>query len=593
MFDLQRCRGEICLLCCSSHLFATMDRHQIDGEESLHWLKQMAQGHIKMTWDQAGSGGPSEFGTWSANNQSIAMTAGPPSFKDAGNLVGKDTVTDIVQECMAVMETRLGTMENRCMQAAARYMEEEMVKYRAQVAEDMEGWSSQMWSDMKRDCRDALHSSEKAVRERIVDLDVGLRDLMAQHDSDMGGVTVDIERLDQLARDLHQEQERLAGQMEEMDSRISACEKAIWHNSGRSSQLGSIHTGTVFPTHNWGKAGETHRPRNVQSCFDRAQTVGNLEPCSSYQVQEELQMRGHRGLQEEQSLRYGVQKVGIKLTEQDNSSKRPEGNEKQRKSGPCSLLLPRLQCFAGDSSEWKGYIFNFEIRACQMEWSEQEKAEHLLALMRGKAAAFLANKPKDVLRKYKQLKEVLTQRYAYNDTPSDARRQLVTYLQEIGETLDEFSDRVMEKTRMAYPTVDEETFQSLAVDVFMSGCEDKKAAYAANKHAPRTLSDALGAVQEAKANLKIFGKSSSGSSILKVAYESTQPDMRKLSPQQEGLLKAMTQFLRGNANEAEPGFPQSSSTAVSSPPSTVVSSGVKSPGNGCGVEQRAKFTSPK
>lgn len=216
-----------------------------------------------------------------------------------------------------------------------------------------------------------------------------------------------------------------------------------------------------------------------------------------------------------------------------------------------STVLPRMQSFDGKSAEWKGFLFNFRNTARQEGWSIKEKANNLLACMRGKAASFLEGKPKQVVRDYRQLKEVLDRRYGETDTSNGARRQLDTFRQEEGEALEDFADRVLAKAYVAYPTVDDVTIQELAVDNFLRSCKDKSAAYAAAERAPKDLSAALEALREAKANLKIFGKNTGTSSVRQVSFaESDSPDTNRVTKQQEEFLKVMTQFLRGQSSQA-------------------------------------------
>ena len=67
----------------------------------------------------------------------------------------------------------------------------------------------------------------------------------------------------------------------------------------------------------------------------------------------------------------------------------------------------RVLAGQGQRLDWKDFIFNFRQVARQMKWSDREKRDNLLTCMRGKAAAFLQGKPKEVQGDYHFLRDVL------------------------------------------------------------------------------------------------------------------------------------------------------------------------------------------
>ena len=153
-----------------------------------------------------------------------------------------------------------------------------------------------------------------------------------------------------------------------------------------------------------------------------------------------------------------------------------------------------------------------------MKWSDREKGDNLLTCMRGKAAAFLQGKPKEVRGDYHSLRDVLALRYGMVEPPTTARRQFNALRQEEGDSIEDFADRVLVKAYEGYPGVENDVVETLPVESFLRGCKDKNAAYSAAGHKPTSLHGALMEMRDAAANLKVFGRSTTMAATRQVTF---------------------------------------------------------------------------
>ena len=171
-----------------------------------------------------------------------------------------------------------------------------------------------------------------------------------------------------------------------------------------------------------------------------------------------------------------------------------------------SPSLPKPQMFSGKAGEWNSFIFQFAKTARYYGWDQHDKADRLLASLRGKAVDFIRKKQRKVQDDYRTLRDTLEQRFGKLEHPIAARCQLLYVRQEEGESIEDFADRILTKVNKAYPGIEME--QDLAKDAFLRGCQNRSAAYAAAEKDPETLQDALEEVQNSVVNLKAFGRGS-------------------------------------------------------------------------------------
>ena len=80
---------------------------------------------------------------------------------------------------------------------------------------------------------------------------------------------------------------------------------------------------------------------------------------------------------------------------------------------------------------------------------------------------------------FPQLCSKLHERFGKKDLPHIIRRQLQDIKQNEGESIEEFEERVRDMAVEGYPDTPDVCIQTVAVDAFLKGCNNKQAALTA------------------------------------------------------------------------------------------------------------------
>jgi hypothetical protein len=98
----------------------------------------------------------------------------------------------------------------------------------------------------------------------------------------------------------------------------------------------------------------------------------------------------------------------------------------------------------------------------------------------------------------------VNERFGRKDLPHIIRRQLQDLKQEQDDLLEEYAERAQEMSTDGYPDTPAEFVEIIAIDAFLKGCTDKKAALTAMDKNPATLDQALQFVKSAIANQRVI-----------------------------------------------------------------------------------------
>jgi hypothetical protein len=98
----------------------------------------------------------------------------------------------------------------------------------------------------------------------------------------------------------------------------------------------------------------------------------------------------------------------------------------------------------------------------------------------------------------------MNERFGRKDLPHIIRRQLQDLKQEQDELLEEYAERAQEMSTDGYPDTPEEFVEIIAIDAFLKGCTDKKAALTPMDKNPGTLDQALQFVKSVIANQRVI-----------------------------------------------------------------------------------------
>ena len=170
---------------------------------------------------------------------------------------------------------------------------------------------------------------------------------------------------------------------------------------------------------------------------------------------------------------------------------------------------------------WNSFIFQFERTATRYSWTEKGKLDRLLGCLRDKAIDFVRTKPSTITSSYLSLSKALEDRFGQRDLPTTARRKLGVLKQLEDDSLEEFSDKIMDVVQDAHPDAPDSVLQDIAVDVFLKGVTNKTAATTAMDKDPKSLQEAVQMVRVAEHNRKaLYGTMASKTySSRKVSFE--------------------------------------------------------------------------
>jgi hypothetical protein len=164
---------------------------------------------------------------------------------------------------------------------------------------------------------------------------------------------------------------------------------------------------------------------------------------------------------------------------------------------------PKLSTYDG-KTDWRPYFIQFTNLANKYKWTPQERLDRLLQCLRDKALNFFSIKNKSGKGNYEQVWNKMNERFGRKDLPHIIRRQLQDLKQEQDELLEEYAERAQEMSADGYPDIPEEFVEIIAIDAFLKGCTDKKAALTAMDNNPLTLDQALQFVKSAIANQRVI-----------------------------------------------------------------------------------------
>ncbi|KAL7872017.1 hypothetical protein SRHO_G00070000 [Serrasalmus rhombeus] len=102
---------------------------------------------------------------------------------------------------------------------------------------------------------------------------------------------------------------------------------------------------------------------------------------------------------------------------------------------------------------------------------------------------YVCSLPEHIREDYTLLKEQLTQRFGQQDLPTIARRKLGE-LRQLKGSAAEFAEEIRRLVTVAYPGVDLELQDKLAVDAFLKGLKNQKVAYEVMNREPHSLLEA-------------------------------------------------------------------------------------------------------
>ena len=180
-------------------------------------------------------------------------------------------------------------------------------------------------------------------------------------------------------------------------------------------------------------------------------------------------------------------------------SKQGDGESSQMK-GPAP---PKMSTFDG-KSDWRPFYTQFTHIANRYKWTDQQKLDKLIECLRDRALKYFSSRPVEDQDSFKKLSAKLDERFGKKDLPHIIRRQLQDIKQDPDDSIEEFADKVQEMTTDGYPDTPDNCRQTVAIDAFLRGCQNKQAALTAMDKNPLTLDDAIQHMKSAITNQRLI-----------------------------------------------------------------------------------------
>ena len=166
-------------------------------------------------------------------------------------------------------------------------------------------------------------------------------------------------------------------------------------------------------------------------------------------------------------------------------------------------ITPKMSTFDG-RNDWRPFYTQFAYIAARYRWTDEQRLDKLVECLRDKALKFFSTRPDIEKNNFDALCEKLNERFGKKDLPHIIRRQLQDVRQDTEETLEEFEERVRDMAVDGYPNMSDICIQTVAVDAFLKGCNNKQAYLTAMDKNPANLDEARQYLKSAITNQRLI-----------------------------------------------------------------------------------------
>lgn len=154
-------------------------------------------------------------------------------------------------------------------------------------------------------------------------------------------------------------------------------------------------------------------------------------------------------------------------------------------------LKIKPQNFSGENcSDFEEYLDQFELTCEINNWDYMEKSLYLANSLTGEARSILSELDFGARRDYKALVEKLTLRYGSVNKSEIYRSQLTSRVKNKIETIPQLATAVKKLVKQAYPSINPDAVETLALDNFMDALPDSDIRFRVRELGPKTLAKA-------------------------------------------------------------------------------------------------------
>ena len=181
-----------------------------------------------------------------------------------------------------------------------------------------------------------------------------------------------------------------------------------------------------------------------------------------------------------------------------------------------------MTIFSGGKN-WDSFIYQLERVGDRFDWSTRKRAERLVDCLSGEALDYV--RELHLENDYRRMKRKLGKRFGIKDAPITVRRQLQFIKQDESDSLEAYSQKVMVMVMDGFPGAREKIQEQIAVEHFLKGCIDRRAASVAMDKNPRRIHQAVQYVKDAINNRRVIYGKNPGTTARRVSFDpSTDKD---------------------------------------------------------------------
>ena len=204
------------------------------------------------------------------------------------------------------------------------------------------------------------------------------------------------------------------------------------------------------------------------------------------------------------------------------------------------------------SDPWPEYEAHLEEYAKYYQWTDQQKAMNLSVSLRGNARSILLDLPAEDRQDYRTLAGALKQHFCPAEKIFVYQAELQNRRLQPEEELPDFAREIRRKTRLAFPTADPATLETLMKTHFCNGLTNRDMRLTVLKSHPCTITQALAYATEYDSIMRTDGgqydRRSKGRQLKTDETEPAVPDPLQqaaaLQKQVEDSTKQLSEMMR-------------------------------------------------
>ena len=229
-----------------------------------------------------------------------------------------------------------------------------------------------------------------------------------------------------------------------------------------------------------------------------------------------------------------------------------------RAGGARPLVLPEV--FDGTGS-WTDWCFHFDNVAAVNGWSEAQKLQWLRVRVTGRAQKALLRLPAVTAPSFDSTRDALRARFEPESRQTRYQAEFQLRRKKAAEGWADFADALRTLADKAYPTLQEEARERLAINAYLDQLPQPQLSFAVRQKQPDTLDEAVATTLEMESYLPSQGASAvdlSQTDDPRVTVHAVDK-VTQLTQAMDKLVKRMEQLQLQVAGSGHPGEPQSGS----------------------------------